>query len=139
MSFTRTTVKIVLITCMVGVLIETLPGESDSSSDQADTSEEDAVGIVMLSYILFARITNALKIPQFISILFKTTISLIIRLYDLTLVLLSPLTFPFSLLHMPNILSQEAISLTWLPLYQFIGGTLVVGFLIGVMAKMLAF
>lgn len=124
---------------MVGVLIETLPGESDSSSDQADTSEEDAVGIVMLSYILFARITNALKIPQFISILFKTTISLIIRLYDLTLVLLSPLTFPFSLLHMPNILSQEAISLTWLPLYQFIGGTLVVGFLIGVMAKMLAF
>lgn len=130
MSFTRTVVKITLITGMVGVLLETLPGETDSQGDLPDTSEEDTAGLALVGWLVLLRVIRALRLPQVLTLIFKSISLLIIKLYDLILVLLSPLTFPLSLIPTPTI-SHEAVSLTWLPLYQFFGGTVVVGAVIG--------
>ncbi|TIA85766.1 hypothetical protein E3P99_03894 [Wallemia hederae] len=134
MTFTRTIIKIALVTCMVGVLLETLPGESDSDGEHADASEEDGAGIAVLGWLVLLRVIRALRLPLLLSIAFRTLSLLLIKIYDVTLAILSPILFPLSLIPTPTV-SSASVSLTWLPLYQFLGGAAIVGALIGQVAK----
>lgn len=123
---------------MLGVLLETLPGESDSVSEavEAGDSAGDSTGLGGVVYLL-VRAVHRLRLPLLLAALFRTLILIVVKLADVILALVSPLAIP--LLLVPRVsISTASLGLTWLPLYQLLGGCACVGAVIGFGAQYLA-